>query len=139
LWLQWTWLPPAVAESNGILILPAEADGSANLPRAPGKTSTPQNQKTAARQKIRAADLERQIRGVWFDHRLVDRIRDEAPEVYKDIHAVIRANAHHPATSPDPELQGRLNATLVVFRNELGRWDVRPRRSKRQRVVQDCA
>jgi tRNA-splicing ligase RtcB len=47
--------------------------------------------RTEARQKIRATDLERQMGDVWFDHRLTDRIRDEAPEAYKDIHAVMRA------------------------------------------------
>ena len=27
--------------------------------------------------------------GVWFDHRLADRLRDEAPSAYKDIGRVI--------------------------------------------------
>jgi tRNA-splicing ligase RtcB len=47
--------------------------------------------RTKARQKISAADLERQMSAVWFDHRLADRIRDEAPKAYKDIQAVMRA------------------------------------------------
>jgi tRNA-splicing ligase RtcB len=47
--------------------------------------------RTEASQKIRVEDIERQMRGVWFDHRLAHRIRDEAPEAYKDIHAVMRA------------------------------------------------
>lgn len=29
--------------------------------------------------------------GVWFDHRLAGRLRNEAPAAYKDIHAVMRA------------------------------------------------
>lgn len=34
---------------------------------------------------------ERQLRGVWFDHRAADRLRDEAPGAYKDIESVMRA------------------------------------------------
>jgi tRNA-splicing ligase RtcB len=29
--------------------------------------------------------------GVWFDYRLSERLRDEAPAAYKDIKAVLRA------------------------------------------------
>ena len=29
--------------------------------------------------------------GVWYDFRLTDRLRDEAPAAYKDIRAVLRA------------------------------------------------
>jgi tRNA-splicing ligase RtcB len=29
--------------------------------------------------------------GVWYDSRLSGRLRDEAPSVYKDIRAVLRA------------------------------------------------
>ncbi len=32
-----------------------------------------------------------EMRGVWFDQRQADRLRDEAPSAYKDIHAVMRA------------------------------------------------
>jgi tRNA-splicing ligase RtcB len=42
-------------------------------------------------QRIKEADLERQMAGVWFDHRLAGQLRDEAPAAYKDIHAVMRA------------------------------------------------
>ena len=31
------------------------------------------------------------MRGVWFDHRAAEGLRDEAPAAYKDITAVIRA------------------------------------------------
>jgi tRNA-splicing ligase RtcB len=40
---------------------------------------------------IRAGDFQRQMHGVWFDHRLTDKLRDEAPAAYKDINAVMRA------------------------------------------------
>ena len=33
----------------------------------------------------------RQMKNVWFDHRLAGKLRDEAPAAYKDIHAVMNA------------------------------------------------
>jgi tRNA-splicing ligase RtcB len=29
--------------------------------------------------------------GIWYDYRLSDKLRDEAPAAYKDIRAVVRA------------------------------------------------
>jgi tRNA-splicing ligase RtcB len=45
----------------------------------------------AARRAIPVRELERQMRGVWFDHRRAGALRDEAPGAYKDVHAVMRA------------------------------------------------
>jgi tRNA-splicing ligase RtcB len=45
----------------------------------------------AARRAIPVRELERQMRGVWFDHRRANLLRDEAPGAYKDVHAVMRA------------------------------------------------
>jgi tRNA-splicing ligase RtcB len=47
--------------------------------------------RTAARRKVTEAVLRRQMRGIWFDHRLSDKLRDEAPAACKDIRAVLRA------------------------------------------------
>jgi tRNA-splicing ligase RtcB len=47
--------------------------------------------RTEARQRIQAGDLERQLHGVWFDHRLAHALREEAPAAYKDIQDVMRA------------------------------------------------
>lgn len=44
-----------------------------------------------AARSIPRREMERQLTGVWFDHRQADRLRDEAPGAYKDIHAVMRA------------------------------------------------
>ncbi|HET6323240.1 MAG TPA: RtcB family protein [Planctomycetaceae bacterium] len=44
-----------------------------------------------AMQKITRRELERELSGVWFDHRRIDALRDEAPSAYKDIGAVMRA------------------------------------------------
>lgn len=47
--------------------------------------------RTAARRTVSASELRRQMNGVWYDHRLSDKLRDEAPAAYKDIRAVLRA------------------------------------------------
>jgi tRNA-splicing ligase RtcB (3'-phosphate/5'-hydroxy nucleic acid ligase) len=44
-----------------------------------------------ASKKINVRRLEREMHGVWFDHRHAAMLRDEAPSAYKDIHAVMRA------------------------------------------------
>ena len=47
--------------------------------------------RTAARAKVTERDLRRQMEGIWYDYRLSDKLRDEAPSAYKDIRAVLRA------------------------------------------------
>jgi len=44
----------------------------------------------AARQRSRR-DLLREMGSVWFDRRLADDLREEAPAAYKDLRAVLRA------------------------------------------------
>jgi tRNA-splicing ligase RtcB (3'-phosphate/5'-hydroxy nucleic acid ligase) len=44
-----------------------------------------------ARRKLTVRDVGRQLRGVWFDHRLTHELREEAPAAYKDVRAVARA------------------------------------------------
>ena len=44
-----------------------------------------------AREKVNELELRRQMEGVWYDYRLANRLRDEAPVAYKDIRAVLRA------------------------------------------------
>jgi tRNA-splicing ligase RtcB len=44
-----------------------------------------------ARRRIPASRLLGDAQGVWFDHRLGDRLREEAPAAYKDIGKVMRA------------------------------------------------
>ena len=41
--------------------------------------------------RITRRQFERELAGVWFDHRRTDALRDEAPSAYKNIHAVLRA------------------------------------------------
>jgi tRNA-splicing ligase RtcB len=49
--------------------------------------------RTEARRRIRVADLKRDVRGLWFDHRKLDKLVDEAPGAYKDIAKVMRAQS----------------------------------------------
>lgn len=44
-----------------------------------------------ARARIRVRDFEREVAGVWFDHRLARRLVEEAPGAYRDIGRVMRA------------------------------------------------
>lgn len=45
----------------------------------------------AASAKVTDREFRRQMQGVWYDYRLSDKLRDEAPAAYKDIKAVLRA------------------------------------------------
>jgi tRNA-splicing ligase RtcB len=47
--------------------------------------------RTEARARIRMRDFERDVEGVWFDHRLARRLVEEAPAAYRDIGRVMRA------------------------------------------------
>jgi tRNA-splicing ligase RtcB (3'-phosphate/5'-hydroxy nucleic acid ligase) len=42
-------------------------------------------------QRVTRRQFERELKGIWFDHRRIDALRDEAPSAYKDIAAVLRA------------------------------------------------
>ena len=44
-----------------------------------------------ARSRFTDRDLQRQMEGVWYDYRLTNKLRDEAPAAYKDIRAVLKA------------------------------------------------
>ena len=47
--------------------------------------------RTAARADVTAREFRRQMKGVWYDYRMSETLRDEAPAAYKDIKAVLRA------------------------------------------------
>ena len=42
-------------------------------------------------QAIAGKEFFRQMQGIWFDHRLAGKLRDEAPSAYKDIQTVMHA------------------------------------------------
>jgi tRNA-splicing ligase RtcB len=47
--------------------------------------------RTDARRALSARDVARELRGVWYDHRLAAGLREEAPSAYKDVDSVLRA------------------------------------------------
>ena len=47
--------------------------------------------RSEARARIRVRDFEREVEGVWFDHRLARRLVEEAPGAYRDVGRVMRA------------------------------------------------
>jgi len=47
--------------------------------------------RSAARRKISVSSLARESRGIFFDHRLAQDLREEAPSAYKDLKCVLRA------------------------------------------------
>jgi tRNA-splicing ligase RtcB len=47
--------------------------------------------RTDACRTLSAKDVTRELKGVWFDHRLTSGLREEAPSAYKDVDAVLRA------------------------------------------------
>ena len=47
--------------------------------------------RSEARRRISKGAVLRQLRGIWFDHRLADALREEAPLAYKEVGAVLRA------------------------------------------------
>ena len=49
--------------------------------------------RSEARRRIGVRELHRQLRGVWFDERRANALRDEAPGAYEDIGRVMRAQA----------------------------------------------
>jgi tRNA-splicing ligase RtcB len=45
----------------------------------------------AARKSISSRELHQDMHGIWYDYRMNDALREEAPAAYKDIRAVLRA------------------------------------------------
>jgi tRNA-splicing ligase RtcB len=49
--------------------------------------------RAAARERFGRSDVRQQLRDIWFDPRLTDSLREELPKAYKDVRAVMRAQA----------------------------------------------
>jgi tRNA-splicing ligase RtcB len=47
--------------------------------------------RTQARAQVTESELRRQMKGIWYDSRIAEKLRDEAPSAYKNIRAVLRA------------------------------------------------
>lgn len=46
-----------------------------------------------ARRRISTSELRKQMDGVWFDTAAAPQLREESPEAYKDVRAVLRAES----------------------------------------------
>ena len=78
--------------------------------------------RAAARAKVTDREFRRQMQGVWYDYRLSDKLRDEAPAAYKDIDRVMADQAD------------------LVYKTEEGKFaalieDVRERHNEEQPVL----
>jgi tRNA-splicing ligase RtcB len=49
--------------------------------------------RAAARERFATSDVRTQLDGVWYDPRDLPALREEAPQAYKDVRAVLRAQA----------------------------------------------
>lgn len=77
--------------SMGTLSFHVEGRGCAEALNSSAHGAGRAMSRTEATRKISRAELQRQMKGIWFDWRLADAIRDEAPSAYKDIRAVLKA------------------------------------------------
>jgi len=77
--------------SMGTLSFHVEGRGCAQSLRSSAHGAGRAKSRHAARKIVRAQDLCRQMRGIWFDSALADSLREEAPTAYKDVRAVLRA------------------------------------------------
>ena len=76
--------------SMGTLSFHVEGRGSEEALNSSAHGAGRAMSRSEAARKISRAELQRQMKGIWFDWRLADAIRDEAPSAYKDIRAVLK-------------------------------------------------
>jgi tRNA-splicing ligase RtcB len=83
--------PGIVPGSMGTRSYHVEGRGCAEAMASSAHGAGRRMSRTDARRALSAKDVMRELRGVWFDHRLAAGLRDEAPSAYKDVDAVLRA------------------------------------------------
>jgi tRNA-splicing ligase RtcB len=86
-------LAGVVPGSMGTLSFHVEGRGCSESLRSSAHGAGRLLSRHAARQRFHRGDLRQQMGDVWFDPRLADALREEAPRVYKDVRAVMRAQA----------------------------------------------
>jgi tRNA-splicing ligase RtcB (3'-phosphate/5'-hydroxy nucleic acid ligase) len=82
--------PGLIPGSMGTRSFHVEGRGCAEALGSSAHGAGRQLSRTDARRRISVRDVTRDLRGVWFDHRLASGLREEAPSAYKDIDAVMR-------------------------------------------------
>jgi tRNA-splicing ligase RtcB (3'-phosphate/5'-hydroxy nucleic acid ligase) len=83
--------PGVIPGSMGTRSFHVEGRGCAEALGSSAHGAGRQLSRTEARRRISARDVARELRDVWFDHRLAAGLREEAPSAYKDVEAVMRA------------------------------------------------
>ena len=86
-------LPGVIPGSMGTLSVHVEGRGCPESLRSSAHGAGRLLSRRAARDRFVKADLRRQMEGIWFDPRLIDSLREESPKSYKDVRAVLRAQA----------------------------------------------
>ena len=98
--------------------------------------------RSEARRRVSARTLEREAAGVWFDHRMADRLREEAPSAYKDIGAVMRAQRDlvkvGAAARAGAVVQGRLIQRARSCNEQTSRGNPTPGPSPQLTVAPSC-
>jgi tRNA-splicing ligase RtcB len=83
----------AIPGSMGTLSFHVRGRGEAQSLRSSAHGAGRSLSRHAAREKFARAQLRAQMEGVWYDPRLEDALREESPRAYKDVRAVMRAQA----------------------------------------------
>lgn len=83
--------PGVIPGSMGTRSFHVEGRGSAEALTSSAHGAGRRLSRTDARRTLSAKDVTRELRGVWFDHRLTGGLREEAPSAYKDVDAVLQA------------------------------------------------
>ena len=83
--------PGVLPGSMGTLSYHVEGRGCENALNSSAHGAGRRFSRTAAREAFSASDLKHQMRKVWFDPRKVGALREESPNAYKDVRAVLRA------------------------------------------------
>jgi tRNA-splicing ligase RtcB len=86
-------LPGVIPGSMGTLSLHVEGRGCAESLRSSAHGAGRLFSRRAARDRFTRSDLRRQMDGIWFEPRLTESLREESPKSYKDVRAVMRAQA----------------------------------------------
>jgi tRNA-splicing ligase RtcB len=77
--------------SMGTMSFHVEGRGCAESLSSSAHGAGRQLSRHAARERFSRADLRQQMRGVWYDPRISESLREESPKAYKDVQAVMRA------------------------------------------------
>jgi tRNA-splicing ligase RtcB len=85
--------PGVLPGSMGTLSYHVEGRGCSDSLNSSAHGAGRRFSRAAARETFSASDLRHQMRNVWFDPRQTKALREESPNAYKDVRAVLRAQS----------------------------------------------